>query len=101
MDIGANSASRTLTGATGSYLRQLASALPGSIKQDSLLTLIILVYWSCGLIAAGMAGIPPLTTITTYLGTYVPIAATTILSLILGRGALIISVIGRSDPCSS
>jgi hypothetical protein len=89
MDLGANAATRTLTGATGSYLRQLATALPGSINRDALLIAIILVYWSCGLVAAGIAGIPPWLTITTYLGTYVPMTATMILSLILGRGALI------------
>ena len=80
---------RTLSGATASYLRQFAAALPASIRRESPLLAIILIYWIFGLVIAHVTGIPPGATITTYLGAYVPMTALTITSLILGRGAMI------------
>ena len=83
------SALRTLSGAAASYLRQFAAALPASIRRESPLLAIILIYWISGLIIAHVTGIPPGATITTYLGTYVPMTALMIASLVLGRGAII------------
>jgi hypothetical protein len=80
---------RNFPGATASYLRQLAVALPASVRRDASLIAIIVVYWICGLVVAHIAGIPPGATITTYLGTYVPMTAFMLMSLILGRGAII------------
>jgi len=82
---------RYLAGAVKSYLRQFATALPAAINRDALLIAIILVYWICGLVAAHIAGIPPGATITTYLGTYVPMTAFMMASLVLGRGVLIMA----------
>jgi len=84
-----SAALRNLPGALGAYLRQLAQALPAAIRRDSILIAVILVYWACGLFLAHLAGIPPGATITTYLGTYVPMTAFMIASLILGRGVVI------------
>jgi PAP2 superfamily len=86
---GASPALRNLPGAVGAFLRQVARALPAAVRRDSTLITIILVYWICGLFVAHIAGIPPGATITTYLGTYVPMTAFMIASLILGRGAVI------------
>lgn len=71
------------------YVLQVALLLPAVVRRDALLIAIILVYWLCGLFVAGLAGIPPEATVTTYLVTYMRIAAMMIALLIVWRGALI------------
>jgi hypothetical protein len=86
---GLNTALRDLPGAAAKYFKELALELPASLRREAPLIAIILVYWVCGLIVAHVAGIPPGATITTYLGTYAPMTAFMIVSLILGRGLMI------------
>jgi hypothetical protein len=70
-------------------MRQFVATLPASIRRDGFLIAIIVAYWICGLVVAHFAGLPPEATVTTYLATYIPMTAFMLVSLILGRGAMI------------
>jgi len=78
-----------LSGAVGSYFLQLAAALPAAIRRHAALLAFIFIYWVCGLVVAQAVGIPPGTTVTTYIPTYMAMMPLMIVTLVVGRGAVI------------
>lgn len=65
------------------------SSLKASLRHQAAVLILVLAYWVGGMIVAHIAGLPPASTITTYLPTYMVMMPFMVLCLLAARGSII------------
>lgn len=94
------SASRAVRAILLSYPKQVALALPASIRAQAAVPLLVLVYWVCGVIVSLFSGVPPTKTITTYFDTFIVLVPFMAMALLVMRGVIIMAAERPSRPLS-
>jgi hypothetical protein len=80
------------------YARTFFSALMSSIRRQSSILVLVIVYWVCGMVVAVAPGVPPGATISIYLPTYVVMMPFMILCLLAARGIIIMAAERPNRP---
>jgi len=81
-----------------SYILQLASALPGALRDHTALLALVFAYWICGLAIGEMSGRAPTATIMIYLPTYRSVLPMMVVALLVGRTIVIMAVERPARP---
>lgn len=94
------SASQAVRALVLGYPAQIARALPGATRAQAAVPLLVLAYWVAGLVVSLFSGIPPTSTITTYLNTFAILVPFMVLGLLIARSGAIMAVERPARPLS-